>query len=113
MNGSALVDAALYGVGLAAAFRLATARRRRTVRPGPLVRPRARLRQLLDQAGLPHVPVVEFVGASAGMASLAGVPTTLLLGWPTLGLALGLAIGLLPLLGVVDPELGRGRDHHH
>lgn len=101
MTGSALLDAALYAVGLVAAFGLATARRRRRVGPALLVRPRARLRQLLDQAGLPHVPVVEFVGASAGLAALGGVPTVLFLGWPTLGLAVGLATGLLPLLGVV------------
>ena len=54
MNGSALLDAALYAVGLVAAFGLATARRRRRVGPGLLARPRARLRHLPDQAGLPR-----------------------------------------------------------
>src|SRR5918912_114000 len=107
MTGSALLDAALYAVGLVPAFGLATARRRRRVGPGLLARPRARLRQLLDQAGLPHVPVAEFVGASAGLAALGGVPTVLLLGWPALGLAVGPAAGLLPLLWVVARADGR------
>jgi len=102
-----LVNAALYGVGLAAALGFVTARRSRTDGSGLLAGPRARLHRLLGrlrhalaQAGWPHVQALTFVGFSAGLGALAGVLPTLFVGWPTLGLAVGLAVGLLPLLVV-------------